>query len=146
MWGEGVRAKEQPLVSTLGRLGPVLWCLTSSVTSLLPHLVRAPAAGPANDPQSPGPSFSCSDSWSRCVFSSMMKGICFIKAAGVRMTQIPVDSVGFQAALVGKFKLQHQTQRQQPDRDCRTGSHNCTLSNPHKKWFTDYIHNHIYIL
>ena len=40
------------------------------------------AAGPATDLHSPGSSFGCSDSWAKCVFSSMMKQMCFIKVAG----------------------------------------------------------------
>lgn len=82
----------------------------------------------------PGPSVCLVPWWNRCASSRLQ---------AVRMTQIPVNSDVFQAAFPADFKLQQQTQRQQPYRDCRTSSHNYIWSNTHNKLFADYIITYI---
>ena len=124
--------------SMLRGLGSVLLCLTATVTSLFASFGRA------SDLYSPGPSFSCSDSWARRVFSSMI-AFASSRLQAVRMTLIPINSDGLQAAFPADFKLQLQTQRQQPYRDCQISSHDGIRSNPQNKLFTDtYIIVYIY--
>lgn len=119
--------------SMLRRLGSVLLLLTATASF-----------GPASDLYSPGPSFSCSDSWARRVFSSMIP-FASSRLQAVRMTLIPINSDGLQAAFPADVKLQLQTPRQQPYRDCQISSHNGIRSNPQNKLFTDtYIIVYIY--
>lgn len=113
-------------------------CLTSTVASLFA------SSGPASDLYSPGPSFSCSDSWARRVFRSMI-AFASSRLQAVRMTLIPINSDGLQAAFPADFKLQLQTQRQLPYRDCQISSHKGIRSNSQNKLFTDiYIIVYIY--
>lgn len=116
------------------------------VSAFVPHIhchVFA-SSGPASDLYSPGPSFSCSDSWARRVFRSMI-AFASSRLQAVRMTLIPINSDGLQAAFPADFKLQLQTQRQQPYRDCQISSHNGIRSNPQNELFTDtYIIVYIY--
>ena len=135
-----MKAKERPLVFRLRRLGSVLLCLTSTVTSLFA------SSGPASDLHSPGPSFSCSDSWARRVFRSMI-AFASSRLQAVRMTLIPINSDGLQAAFPADFKLQLQTQRQQPYRDCQISFHNGIRSNSQNELFTDtYIIVYMYTI
>lgn len=96
------------------------------VSAFVPHSHRQASLsalfGPASDLYSLDPSFSCSDSWARHVFSSRI-AFASSRLQAVRMTRIPINSDGLQAALPADFKLQLQTQRQQPYRDCQISSH-----------------------
>ena len=125
-----MKAREQPLVFMLRRLGSVLLCLTAIAMCLFALF------GPASDLYSPRPSFGCSDSWARRVFSSMI-AFASSRLQAVRMTLIPINSEGLQAAFPADFKLQLQTPRQQPYRDCQISSHNGIRPNPQNKLFTD---------
>ena len=70
------------------------------------------------------------------VFSSMI-AFASSRLQAVRMTLIPINSEGLQAAFPADFKLQLQTPRQQPYRDCQISSHNGIRPNPQNKLFTD---------
>ena len=118
------------------------------LTSLVWATVR-PAARPAAAPPSPGSSFSFSNSWTRCIFNSVMKGTSFSCrilhhqrgrfrgrkrniGSGLSLFSLIHIHLPSLTSCPDYFRI-HQMQSQQLYPDCLSRSYNYLWSNPYNK-------------